>query len=265
MILCDYHVHTTYCDGKNTPEEVVKSAIACGMTAIGFSGHSYTFFDESYCMSKKGSREYIKEISALKDKYSSQIKIFCGVEQDYFSLESTSPYDYVIGSVHYVKVGDKYLSIDHTADIFMSIVSEYFGGDFYSLAENYYQLVGNLASIAKPDIIGHFDLISKFNEGEVMFDESHPRYVAAWKMAADKLLEFDIPFEINTGAMSRGYRKSPYPSDDIVNYIADRGGSVILSSDSHSADNLQFGFSQIEQNLRKMNIKVIEHIKNQED
>ena len=48
----DFHVHTTFCDGINTPEEIVISAISRGMDKIGFSGHSYTFFDEEYCMKK---------------------------------------------------------------------------------------------------------------------------------------------------------------------------------------------------------------------
>ena len=51
MIRTDLHVHTTYCDGKNTPEEVVLSAIEKGVERLGFSGHAYTSFDESYCMS----------------------------------------------------------------------------------------------------------------------------------------------------------------------------------------------------------------------
>jgi predicted metal-dependent phosphoesterase TrpH len=50
MIFTDLHVHTTFSDGKNTPEEVVLSAIDMGFDAIGFSGHGYTDFDLTYCM-----------------------------------------------------------------------------------------------------------------------------------------------------------------------------------------------------------------------
>ena len=103
MILQDLHVHTTYCDGKNTPEDLVLAALNRGMKCIGFSGHSYTFFDESYCMSKQNTARYRAEIAALKEKYKGKIKILCGVEQDYYSEEPTVGYDYVIGSVHYIK------------------------------------------------------------------------------------------------------------------------------------------------------------------
>ena len=51
-------------------------------------------------------------------------------------------------------------------------------------------------------------------------------------------------FEINTGAISRGYRTQPYPSADIRSYIKAKGGTFILSGDSHSADTLCFQFDR---------------------
>ena len=49
-ILREFHVHTNFSDGRDTPEEMVRAAIARGMTEIGFSDHSPTWFDESYCI-----------------------------------------------------------------------------------------------------------------------------------------------------------------------------------------------------------------------
>ena len=43
------HTHTSFCDGKNSPEEMVRSAVEKGFDVLGFSGHSYTPFDETYC------------------------------------------------------------------------------------------------------------------------------------------------------------------------------------------------------------------------
>ena len=63
-MLANYHTHTSFCDGKNTPEEIVLYAIEKGFTSIGFSGHGYTPFDLRYCM--KDTEGYIKEISRLK-------------------------------------------------------------------------------------------------------------------------------------------------------------------------------------------------------
>lgn len=239
MTLSDLHIHTTYCDGKNTPEEMVLAAIQKGMECLGFSAHSYTFFDESYCM--KNTEEYKREIARLKEKYKDKIKILCGVEQDFYSKEPLDGYDYVIGSVHYIKTDEKYIPIDESANTLINAVNQYFDGDFYKMADAYYKTV---TKIKNADIIGHFDLISKFNEGFCLFDENDKRYENSYKSALDTLLMQDVYFEINTGAISRGYKKSPYPSKNILDYIKNHGGKTILSSDAHSTDGLMFEFKK---------------------
>lgn len=244
MPLADYHVHTVFCDGKNTPEEMVKAALEKGMEAIGFSGHSHTAFDEGWCMSVDGTAAYRKEIARLKKAYAGKIKIFCGVEQDYFSDASTEGYDYVIGSVHYLCVNEKYIPVDESAEDLKAAAEKQFGGDMMALCEKYYRTAANVCEKTNCDIIGHFDLITKFNEGGALFDENDPRYIAAWQKAADKLLRSGKVFEINTGAISRGYRTQPYPSADIRSYIKAKGGTFILSGDSHSADTLCFQFDR---------------------
>lgn len=235
----DYHIHTTFCDGLNHPEEFIVHAISLGMDEIGFSAHSYTFFDESYCLKKERIEEYKAEITRLKEKYEDKISILLGIEQDYFSNESTEGYDYVIGSVHYVKKGDKYLPIDESEKIFVDIVNEYYGGDFYALAEDYYLLVGNVVEKTNADIIGHFDLVTKFNEGNKYFDVKNERYVAAYEKALDKLLKTGKVFEKNFGAIGRGYRTEPYPDVAIVKYIVKNGGRLMRCSDSHNTKQLQ--------------------------
>lgn len=245
MILCDYHIHSTYSDGKSTPEEIVLAAIAKGAKAIGFSDHSYTDFDLCCCMHKNADVSYIKEISSLKEKHKDKIEILCGIEQDYYSENSTRCYDYIIGSVHYLKVGDEFITVDESAKTLLSAADKYFGGDILSLCEEYYRLVAKVVQRTNCDIIGHFDLISKTNEKEAFFDENDPRYVAAWQKAADRLLEFKKPFEVNTGAISRGYKSAPYPSKPMVEYIKQKGGKFIFSSDSHIADTLCFKFDDL--------------------
>lgn len=240
MILRELHCHTTFCDGKNTPEEMVQAAIKKGLDTIGFSAHSYTFFDDDYCLLPENTLAYQTEIARLKGLYGDKIRILCGIEQDYYSDTPTEGYDFVIGSVHYIKVGYVYLPIDNQP--FAQNVQTYLGGDYYALAEAYFANVADVAAKTGCHIIGHFDLLTKFNEGGKLFDESHPRYVAAWKKAVDALLPYGIPFEINTGAMARGYRTAPYPAEAILNYIKQKGGRLILAGDAHSRDGLCYRF-----------------------
>lgn len=244
-MLRDYHIHTTYCDGKSTAEETVLVAINRGFSSIGFSGHSYTWFDETWCMSKDSTQKYIADIHALSEKYRGEIEILCGIEQDYYSEESSDVYDYIIGSVHYLKFGNDFLMVDESADWLRHYANEYFDGDFYSLTDLYYETVENIVDRTGCDYIGHFDVISKFNESNQLFDEQNERYRNAWRTAADKLLKTDKIFEINTGAMASGYRKSPYPSSEIFEYLRERGAKFILASDCHKAEKLGYGFETV--------------------
>ncbi len=229
----DYHIHSNFCDGQNTPEEIVLAAIQKGMTEIGILCHSYTDFDRSYCIKQERVKEFQDEIARLKEKYKEKIKLFCGVEQDLYSTASTEGFDYVIGSVHYIKAGNAYLPVDESPALFRQIAKEHFQGDYYALADAYYQAVALVAEQIKPDIIGHFDLITKFNEGQLLFSETDSRYTESCRYALDRLIPYHIPFEINTGAISRGYRTVPYPSPSIRKYIRENGGRFIFSSDCH--------------------------------
>ncbi len=256
MILSDFHVHTLFCDGTASSEEYVRAAIEKKMKAIGFSAHSHTAFDESWCMTEP--LKYRAVLSELKEKYKDKIDILCGVEQDFYSDETAAEYDYVISSVHYIRRGEKYFPIDESAELFEALALGEFGGDFYALAEEYFKSVAEAAQKWDADIVGHFDLIAKFNEGGRFFDEENPRYLSAAHRAAQALAADNRIFEINTGAIPRGYRLTPYPSLPVLNEIARLGGRVILSSDSHTPNTLLFGFAEAEAVARRLGLEICE-------
>ncbi|MBQ4160770.1 MAG: histidinol phosphate phosphatase, partial [Clostridia bacterium] len=144
----------------------------------------------------------------------------------------------------YVKKGDVYIDVDWNADYLQDEIKKHYGSDVLGFAEDYFALVGDVLRVTGADIIGHFDLLTKFNEKTPIFDENHPRYIAAWKAAIDKILPYNRPFEINTGAISRGYRTTPYPSKAQLEYIYQNGGKIILCSDAHNVDSLCCGYKE---------------------
>ena len=247
----DLHVHTCFSDGKAEPEEYVKAALAGGIKLLGFSDHSYTSIDTSYCMKADMIDVYKAEIRRLKAKYAGHIEILLGIEQDYFSDFPADDFDYRIGSVHYVGKDGEYFAVDSGGSVAggrerqNKAAERLFGGDIIALCEAYFALVGDVVDRTNADIIGHFDLITKFNEDGTHIDADDPRYEAAAKAAALKLIKTGRPFEINTGAISRGVRLTPYPSAKLRAFIAGNGGRFILSSDAHEPKNLRFGFDSL--------------------
>lgn len=240
MIPSNYHTHTTFCDGKNTPEEIVQEAIRLGCPELGFSGHSYTFFDDRYCLTDTPA--YIATIRALQEKYRDQIKILLGIEQDYYSDTPTDEFDYVIGSVHYIKKDGYYLAVDENREIQQENVRKFYGGDYYGFIEDYFATVADVYRKTRCQIVGHFDLVKKFNASKDLFDPQHPSYQAAAQKAMDALLTAPVTLEVNTGGISRGHIREPYPAKDLLSRWLEAGKPVLFSSDCHRAEHLLFGY-----------------------
>ena len=102
------------------------------------------------------------------------------------------------------------------------------------------------------DWIGHFDLVSKFNQQDPHFDEESPRY---WKRALEVmecLVKQGMCFEVNTGAITRGYRTVPYPAKTMLRSLKDLGGEIILNSDAHHTGHLCGGFQQAEELVKEV-------------
>lgn len=257
MAYSNFHTHSTYCDGVSSLEETVLTAIEMGCKSLGFSGHSYTFFDEEYAMTQEGTEAYKHEVGELKDKYADQIRILCGIEQDFFSDEPTEGYDFVIGSVHYVLKDGVYVPVDNTAEDFVADVAKHFDGDYLAFCEAYYAQVADVVEKTGCTFVGHFDLVTKFNQDNKLFDMGHPRYVKASSEALEALCAQGAMFEINTGAMAKGYRTEPYPSVRLLRQLAAAHAPVILTSDCHKASMLQFGLKEADDLAKSLGLQVV--------
>lgn len=249
------HTHTTYCDGKNTPEEMILSAIEKGFDSIGFSGHSYMSYSDYFGKLPDRTEEYKREINFLKEKYKEKIKIYLGLEVDMYSGPDMADYDYLIGSVHYLKIGEEYVAFDRGEQHVETVINKYFGGNGMEYAKCYYKALAELPQYGNFDIIGHFDIITKHSDNRSFFDENSSQYLNAAFEAAEKL-SGKIPFfEVNTGAISRGYRKAPYPSIPILKRLKELGFGAIITSDCHSKDALDCKFDESAELLKECGFK----------
>lgn len=246
-MLANYHTHSVFCDGKHTPEEIVLAALEKGFSAIGFSGHSHTAFDVRYCM--RDVDGYMAEITRLKEKYKKDIQVYLGSEEDAFSLVDRSKFDYIIGSSHYFCVNGEYYPIDSGIDYFTKCL-EVFDHDALHLAQVYYTTFLEYINTRKPDIIGHFDLITKFDEKYTDLFLRSSAYNRMAEEAVTKAAQSGCILEVNTGAISRGYRQTPYPSENLLHVLKKLDARLILSSDSHNKDTLDFRFAETTQYLK---------------
>ena len=243
MIKQDLHTHSDYDDGHGTLPEVVEAAAQKGLVSIGLSGHTPMPFENDWTMTDEGYENYLREVPALIEKMRGRIEVLMGIEYDALCSIDYSLFDYVIGSAHYVVKDGVPLSIDETLAISEQAVAAF--GDADALAEAYFETVGSFADNEAIDIVGHFDLITKFNEQKPLFDTASPRYRAAARRAMEKLVAAGKIFEINAGAMTRGYRTEPYPSVELLCRLREMGGKITLSSDAHTPESVYGGFEKM--------------------
>lgn len=244
MLKGNFHTHTVFCDGKNTAEEMAEEALERGFTHLGFSGH----MDPEITMDLAA---YDAEIRRLQEKYRGRMDILRGVELDVlFTPRSEEEkallegMEFLIGSTHYIEApsGGEIGCVDDTPERLNRFCREEFGGDYYRLARAYYELEAEVYDRIRCSFVGHFDLVTRFNDQTRDIDESDRRYYLPALEAMEQLVSKGLPFEINCGALNRGRKAEPYPNRFLLKKLREMGGQILISSDAHQKELLDGGF-----------------------
>lgn len=238
MRYSNLHTHTVFSDGKHTMEENIVSAVEKNMLSLGFSDHSYTACDPFYCMQRECYEPYLQALQRLKTQ--SSLPIYAGLELDAFSDDDVSPFDYIIASVHYVCRNGVYYPLDHAPELQQKCIRDGFGGDVLELARCYCDTLGEHVAKVKPTCVGHFDLLTKFS----LMPETDDRYQSIMADGLSQIMKICPYIELNTGAISRGWRETPYPAGFLLELVRDNGGKLVLGSDSHGKDHLTYWFDK---------------------
>lgn len=254
----NYHTHTNHSDGRDSVENMIKKAIELKFTSIGFSDHSFTpiglygIFPDNYTA-------YADNVRLMRQKYSGIINVYCGIELDNTSSVPDVKFDYTIGSVHFVKKNNDYIETDKSFICTSDGVKKLYCGDFYAYAKDYFEELAIHNIKNKCNIVGHFDLISKFNENNSMYEENCQEYRNAWQPALYELLQDKSRvFEVNTGAISRGYRTKPYPTGEMLQFIKAHNGTVIVTTDCHCTQHLAYGAEIAQELIDSVGVKCID-------
>jgi len=219
----DYHIHTTYSDGREGPEACIAAAVKKELREIGISDHM-TPQDQKpiWGMDSVLLPKYVEQILYLKKQHP-DIEIRLGLELDYIphkekiieKIVNSFPFDYIIGVVHYI--GKE--TVEMGPQFFL-------GKDINLIYENYFNLVCEAASTGLYDIMGHPDYI-KMQGLKPEEDITH-----LYGMMASAFEIHDVAFELNTNGRNKPLHDF-YPDRKYLSLFAQHGVPVCVNSDAH--------------------------------
>src|SRR5919198_4604568 len=260
-MLTDYHVHLrpddpdTAADEYFTPENVeryLEAAHQAGVEELGVSEHVHRFrralevWDHPYWL--ENARD---DLEAYTD-FVRETPLRLGIEMDYLAgredriaeLLESYEFDYVIGSVHYVR--DK--AVDHDVwDIWNSI------GDPDRVWELYFQALAEAARSGLFDVLAHPDLVKVWGP-ERPWPQRDPR--VHYEPAVEAIAESGIAVEVSTAGLRKPVREI-YPSREFVEMCVDAGTAFSLSSDAHVPEHIGFAYDRAVEAMNEWGVREV--------
>jgi len=234
----DLHMHTPLCrHATGEPVDYARQAVALGLTEIGFSDHSpmpQEDFD-NWRMFDRQLDEYVAKVW-LAQKTFPQLAIRLALEVDYLpghedwirALAARHPWDYFIGSVHYI--GDAW-DIDNPAKM-----SEWKKRNPFEVWQSYFERLTLAADSKLFEIIGHADLPKKFNIRPQQ--DCTPLYEKFLTAAA----RAGCAIELNTAGLRKECREI-YPSRPLLQIAFQKNVPITFGSDAHTPAEVGMNFA----------------------
>ena len=235
---------------KDSLEEVVARAIAAGFTHYGLSEHAPRFraediFPDETDLGPDGLqaafRRYADEAFRLRDAYRDRISLLVGFETERLppadwqtrmrEIRDSAPFDYVVGSVHDIDGMVVDVSAERTAAI-----AEALGGR-EAMQIRYFRALAELVSTLRPEVVGHVDLIRKFDGPDARFA---PAVMHEIERVLEAAREANSALDVNCGAYRRGLGPV-YPLPQILERAHAMGLRVTLGDDSHGVGTVGVG------------------------
>lgn len=249
----DLHTHHDRCNhAEGKIADYIESAINQEIDIIGISDHSPFFYSEedalfpNIAMKKSEFKTYVNEVLFLKEKYKDKIEVLLGVESDYFSdhidlyksVYKDYPFDYIIGSVHFVddiSVFDK----DHWNQLNRD--------GRIKRKRQYYHLIEQSAKSGLFQILGHIDVMKTL----------HGDFLSLPNNMIDNTLKViaqeKVAIEINTSGEFKGC--GWYPAADILERAHHYGIDVTFGSDAHVPERVGDEFETVKRVLKDIGYK----------
>jgi len=267
----NYHTHSTFCDGKEPLDAFVKKAVELQYTQLGFSSHAPVPFENDFGIREEVIPEYVGTINALQQQYT-EIQLFRGLECDFipgmtkpFSFyHDTFHLDYIIGGVHLVRApnSDNIWFIDGSKrEIYDNGLLNFFAGDIRKAVTAFWEQTYEMIETQSFDVIAHFDKIKMHNQNR-FFTEDEDWYRKLADHSVELIHQKHLIVEVNTRGIYKGRCPDYYPSDYLLQQVAQLQIPVIVSTDAHKSEELPWGRDEAVLHLKNLGIKYLMYIHN---
>lgn len=248
-MLTDYHVHLRPDEDDTPPERYLTAANAgryrdaadaAGIAELGISEHIHRF---SQALEVWRHPFWVEQALDDLDAYceflaSAGLKV--GIEMDYVAgaeeriaeLLGARPFDYVIGSVHFV--GEAAVDQDRWD------VWEVEGNDPDRVWSRYFEQLARAASSGLFDVLAHPDLVKVWGAGRPG-PERDPR--TYWEPAVEAIAAADVAVEVSTAGLRKPVAEL-YPSAGFARLCAEAGIPFTLSSDAHVPEQVGYAYDE---------------------
>jgi len=242
----DYHMHTYLSDGKDTHEDMVASAAFKGIPEIGFTDH-ISLKPVGWAMDLSEIPTMVEKIATLRQNKSNGVTVKFGAEIDYYpgmdkeigELIKSIPFDFTIGSVHFIN--------DWNFDTDIRPYDQISIDNFYT---DYFKLVQQSAKSGLFDVIGHCDLAKKFNYYPSF------RLERLYEETAKVFRKSCVVVELNTSGRIKPCAEF-YPSAVFLEKLAKHKVPITLGSDAHVEQNIGQFFDEAVSELKALGYKEI--------
>jgi histidinol-phosphatase (PHP family) len=246
----DHHVHTSRCGhATGRMEEYVAHARQNGLSEMGFSDHLYMYWlapeerDPELAMAEQELDEYVDDVLRLRwanpdltIRLSIEADFIPGREAELSRIIERYPWDYVLGSVHF---------IDNWGFDDSRYLATYERWDIDELYERYFALVMQAAETGLFDSMSHADLIKKFGHRpspDFSLNEIYERIATCFKKTS-------VCVEVNTSGLHKPCAEI-YPALGMLRACQRAGVPATLGSDAHRPDHVGLAFDQAAAHLR---------------
>lgn len=255
--LYDSHMHTPLCrHAVGHPREYAQAALDAGLSGITFTDHipMPAWYDAPWRMRRDELERYVETVQEAQAEFAGRLHIGLGLEADFHpgteryveEVLEAHPWDYVIGSVHYI--GAWGFDNPEYAD-------EYERRDLGELYRHYYALALEAARSGLFDSVGHLDLPKKFGHRDP--DANHQKHSAALRVL-DTVAALGLSLDYNTAGERKPVGEA-YPSPALLEAAAERGIPLVLGSDAHRPTEVGHHFAQAAERILRAGGRLVQY------